>query len=163
MKTLLGRAVYGILGMGIVLAWWTWGPHHDVHTASQKTIPARFGPGGHQLEIDAETTTPATMQVSFEDLSKAVGQQIMLNSSEKISAGMRSWTVDVPAGIGGYIELDTDHPSPGDTITMRVHLDGHLVDEQSDKLDQPLPPNTAFFVQDHFDDYSKAAEEARLQ
>jgi hypothetical protein len=50
-----------------------------------------------------------------------------------------------------------DHPNVGDTLTMRVHMNGKLVDEQTDKLDQPLEPNTAFFVQDHYDDYSLAA------
>jgi hypothetical protein len=39
-------------------------------------------------------------------------------------------------------------------------MNGKLVDEQTDKLDGPLEPNTAFFVQDHNDDYSKAAEQA---
>jgi hypothetical protein len=53
-----------------------------------------------------------------------------------------------------YIELDADHPNAGDTLTMRVHMNGKLADEQTDKLDQPLEPNTAFFVQDHYDDYS---------
>jgi hypothetical protein len=34
------------------------------------------------------------------------------------------------------------------------------VDDQSEQLDSALQPGTAFFLQDQFDDYSKAKEEA---
>ena len=164
MKRLLIRAGFSLLGMVLVLAWWTWGPKgkQQTHT-EQSQIPAKVLGGGQTLEIDAESSSAATMSVSFEDLEKPSGERMLVDSHEKIPAGPHSWTIDVPAGVGGYIELEADHPNPGDTLTMRVHMNGDLVDEQSDKLDSPLQPNTAFFVQDHFDDYSKAAEQTESE
>ena len=97
------------------------------------------------------------MSVTFEQLDKPSGQQELLNSWEDIPAGARSWTILMPAGIGGYVELEATKPSPGAEISMRVRMNGELVDEQADKLEKALEPNTAFFVQNHFDDYSKAA------
>ena len=100
------------------------------------------------------------MRVSFESLSKPSGQRPSLQSSEKIPAGTSSWNIDVPPGVGGYIELDADRPNPGDTLTMRIRMNGRLLDEQTDKLNAPLEPKTAFSLQDHFDDYSDPAQQA---
>ena len=161
MKRLMIRAGFSLLGTALVLGWWTWGPKgKQTSQAEQDHIPAKILDGGQSLEVDAETSTAATMRVSFDQLDRPIGHQAILNSYEKIPAGSRSWTIDVPAGVGGTIELEADHPNPGDTLTMRVHMNGNLVDEQSDKLDGPLEPNTAFFVQDDFDDYSKATEQS---
>ena len=160
MKKLLVRGGLSLVGMAVMLGWWTWGPKEKQTHAEQSQIPAKILTGGQSLEIDAESSSAATMSVSFEDLNKPGGEQMLVDSHEKIPAGPHTWTIDVPAGVGGYIELEADHPNPGDTLTMRVHMNGSLVDEQSDKLDSPLQPNTAFFVQDHFDDYSKAAEQS---
>lgn len=160
MKRLLIRAGLSLLGVAITLSWWTWGPKGKDTHQEQSYIPAKVLGGGQSLEIDAESSSAATMSVTFEDLNKSSGEQMLLDSHEKIPAGPHSWIIDVPAGLGGYIELEADHPNPGDTLTMRVHMNGNLADEQTDKLDQPLEPNTAFFLQDHFDDYSKAAEQS---
>jgi hypothetical protein len=156
LKKLLLRLGLSLLGVAVMLSWWTWGPKQKQTHAEQSHIPAKILAGGESLEIDADTTTAATMRVSFDDLDRPIGQQAILNSFEKIPAGSRSWTIDVPAGVGGLIELEADHPNPGDTLTMRVHMNENLVDEQSETLDQPLEPDTAFFVQKDFDDYSKA-------
>ena len=75
---------------------------------------------------------------------------------------MRSWSVDVPSQVGGYIEIQADSPNVGDKLRMRLKVNGRVVDEQSEKLDQPLQAGTAFFLQDHFQDYSKALVVALL-
>jgi len=157
MNKLLIRGGLSLMCAALTLVWWTYG--RGKPPASQDHIPARVGTGGETLELDAESSSPATVSISFEDLRKALGEQRILNSSEKIPAGSKSWSIDVPSGVGGYIELDADEPRVGDTVTMRVHVNGRLVDTQTDKLDQPLQANEAFFVQDHFDDYSRAGQE----
>ena len=157
LRKLLIRIGTSLLGLAAVLAWWTWGPSSKVGSVkTQASIPVLVGSGGQKLQVDSETSAAAKLRISFEDLSKPVGRQMLLDSWEKIPAGARSWTVDVPAGIGGYIELEAEAPKPGDKLTLRVHVNDKLVDEQSESLDRPLEPNTAFFLQDHFDDYSQA-------
>jgi hypothetical protein len=159
MRKMLLRAGLPLVGVVAMLAWFTYGPKGK-SVASGNHIPAKIGRGGQTLQIDAESSSSATMRVSFEDLSKPVGEQQSLQSWENIPAGTRSWSIDVPPGVGGYIELGADHPNPGDTLAMRVRMNGRLLDEQTDKLDAPLEPNTAFFLQDHFDDYSDPAQQA---
>jgi hypothetical protein len=129
-----------------------------VHSISHP--PAKFAEGGNQLEISVEASTPSAMRIGFEDLRKPVGEQILLNSSEQIPAGSRTWTIDIPSGIGGYIELGADHPNAGDTLTQTVKWNGKEVDQQSEKLEGALQPATAFFVQFHANDYSKHNTEA---
>ena len=158
MKKLILRLGLSALGVVATLLWWT---YHGTGSSAQSTshIPAKVGEGGIQLVVETEATTPATFRINFDDLRKPLGQQILVESWEKIPAGPHSWTVDIPGGIGGYIELEADHPNPGDTLTQRIRVNGKEVDSQSDRLDSALQPNTAFFVQFHRDDFSSAEAE----
>lgn len=157
MKRLVIRLGLSALGVVATLLWWT---YHDKGSSahSMSHIPAKVGDGGNRLEISVEASTPSTMRVSFDDLRKPAGEQILIDSWEKIPAGAHTWAVDVPSGIGGYIELGADNPNPGDTLTQRVKVNGKAVDEQTDRLEGRLQPNTAFFVQFHADDFSGSAE-----
>lgn len=155
MKRLLLRLGLSVLGTVVTLLWWT---YHDKGSSAQSMshIPAKVADGGNQLVIEVEGSTASTMRIDFEDLSKPVGQQILLNAWEKVPAGPHTWTVDIPSGIGGYIEFEADHPNPGDTLTQRVKINGKEVDSQTDRLDSALEPNTAFFVQFERNDFSQA-------
>jgi len=154
LKKLLLRVALSVLGCVATLLWWT---YHDKGSSVQSSshIPAKVAEGGNQLEVSVETTTPCTMRIDFHDLRKPSGSQMLLQSWEKIPAGAHSWTIDVPSGIGGYIELDADHPEPGATLTQRVSINGKETFNETDRLDSPLEPNTAFFVQVYYEDYSK--------
>jgi len=155
MKKLLLRLGLSVLGTIVTLLWWT---YHDKGSNAQSMshIPAKLAEGGNQLLVEVEGSTPSTMRIDFEDLSKPVGQQILMNAWEKVSAGPHTWTVDIPSGVGGYIEFEADQPKPGDTLTQRVKINGKEVDSQTERLDSPLEPNTAFFVQFQRNDFSHA-------
>src|SRR5262245_35797245 len=154
MKRLLIRLGLSVLGTVITLLWWT---YHDrgSNAQSMSHIPTRVAGGGNQLVIDVEASTTSTMRIDFEDLSKPSGQQILLNAREQVPAGPHTWTVDIPNGVGGYIEFEADHPNPGDTLTQRIKVNGKEVDNQSERLDSALQPNTAFFLQFERDDFSR--------
>lgn len=154
LKKLLLRVALSVFGCVATLLWWT---YHDKGSSVQSSshIPAKVAEGGNQLEVSVETTTPCTMRIDFHDLRKPSGSQMLLQSWEKIPAGSHSWTIDVPSGIGGYIELDADHPERGATLTQRVSINGKETFNETDRLDSPLKPNTAFFVQAYYEDYSK--------
>ena len=155
MKKLLLRLGLSVLGTAITLIWWT---YHDKGSNAQSMnhIPARVAQGGNQLVIEVQGSTDSTMRVDFEDVSKPSGQQILLNAWQKVPAGSHSWTIDIPSGIGGYSEFEADHPNPGDLLTQRVKINGKEVDSQTERLDSPLQPNTAFFVQFQRDDFSRS-------
>ena len=157
MNKLFLRIGLSAAGLAVALLWWT---YHDTGSKAQSVshIPAKLAAGGNQLEISADATTASTLRVSFEDLGKPAGQQILIESWEKVPAGSRSWTIDVPGGVGGYIELNADHPNPGDTLTARIKINGQEIDHQTDKLERALEPNTAFFVQFHYEDFSRASK-----
>jgi hypothetical protein len=158
MKRLAIRAGLAILGMVITLAWWTFHPG-DSHTQSLSQIPAKVWSGGSTLEVEVDSTTAATMRISFSRHDQPAGEQQTLETYEKIPAGPHSWTIDVPARVGGYIELGADAPNSGDKLTMKIKSNGHVVNEQSEQLNGVLQPGTAFFVQAFYDDYSNAKAE----
>ena len=108
--------------------------------------------------IQAPSARP-TADVSFSQHDNPAGEQQTVETYEKIAAGTRSWTIDVPAHVGGYIEIGADKPSPGDRLAMKVKSNGRLVNEQTETLDQPLQSGYVFFLQVHYDDYSKAGSE----
>ena len=141
-----------VLGLVLVLGWWTFTGNSISTQKAQDKIPASvFGGGGARIEIEAETTTPARMMVGFSDES---GDR-NLESFEDVAAGTFRWTIDVPKDIGGYVELNATSPKAGDRLKFRILSNGKTVFEDSDELLQPLEPGYAFFVQAYLDDYAK--------
>jgi hypothetical protein len=141
-----------VLGVVLVLGWWTITGNSISTQQAQDKIPASvFGGGAAKVEIEAETTTAARMMVGFSDES---GER-NLESYEDVPAGTYRWTVDVPSDIGGYIELNAVAPKAGDRIKFRILANGRTVFEDQDELLQPLEPGYGFFVQAYIDDYAK--------
>src|SRR5207302_4214802 len=158
MKKLTIRAGLAVVGIAITLTSWTI-QRDDSHTQSSSRIPDKVWSGGHTLRIEVESTSAATMCVSFSQHDRPAGEQQTLETYEKIAAGTHSWMIDVPAHVGGHIEIEAEKPNPGDRLTLKVKSSGKLVDEQTEKLDQPLQSGYAFFLQVHYDDYSNAGSE----
>lgn len=156
MKKMLVRLVLSALGVAVTLLWWTYRDRGS-HAQSLEHIPAEIAGGGNQLEIEATASTAATLRITFEDVNKPAGQQILAEAWEKMPAGTHTWRVNVPAGVGGYIELNADQPNAGDTLSQRIKMNGKSLDEETERLDRPLEPNTAFFVQYHAEDFSAPA------
>jgi hypothetical protein len=144
-----------IAGLAVVLAWWTIRGPGDDHTESTRKIPAVVWDGGAgSMTIHAETSCPAQMRVGFSDHREDVEDPRSLNAWEDIPAGRHSWTIDVPAEVGGYVELSATEPKPGDTLSWSIEAAGTTVDEQSETLEQPLQQGYGFFIQSYFDDYA---------
>ena len=143
-----------LLGLVVVLAWWTIRGPGDSDTETSSSIPTVVWDGGAgQLSIHAETSTPAQMRVSFYEESESDDAR-SLESHEDVTPGIHNWTISVPANVGGYVELSATDPQPGATLSWTLEAAGKLVDEQSERLDQPLQEGYGFFLQTYFDDYA---------
>jgi len=157
------RLIMAALGMAITLAWWTY-RDHGTKTESRDQIPSSvWGGGPARITVEVETTTPSTMRIDFNERGKEPGQGKMLQSWEKIGSGTKTWTVEAPAKVGGYIEFEADHAKVGDRLKWRVSINGEQVGQDEWTLDKELEKNTAMFLQLHFDDYSQAAQEVNGQ
>jgi len=151
MKGLLRSAA----GLALMLGWWTLtGGGDDPNHESASRIPTAVweGGGGH-LAIEADTSSAAQMRVSFSEEDES-GEGRELQTWEDVAAGHHTWTIDVPSGVGGYVELGAVDPKPGDALRWTVTVNGETVDEQSDTLEEPLQKGYAFFLQTYFDDYA---------
>jgi hypothetical protein len=144
--------IKAVLGMVLVLGWWTiTGNSISTEKAVDKIPASVFGGGAAKVEIEAETTTAARMMVGFSD---ATGER-NLESYEDVPAGTYRWTIDVPSDVGGYLELNAVAPKAGDRIKFRILTNGETVFEDQDELLKPLEPGYAFFVQAYIEDYAK--------
>jgi len=144
--------IKAVLGMVLVLGWWTiTGNSISTEKAVDKIPASVFGGGAAKVEIEAETTTAARMMVGFSD---ATGER-NLESYEDVPAGTYRWTIDVPNDVGGYLELNAVAPKAGDRIKFRILTNGETVFEDQDELLKPLEPGYAFFVQAYIEDYAK--------
>jgi hypothetical protein len=47
----------------------------------------------------------------------------------------------------------------GDTLRWTISLNGHAIDEQSDRLDEELKAGYAFFIQSWYENYSEAKKD----
>jgi len=75
---------------------------------------------------------------------------MLLQSWEEIPVSSHTWTIDVPSGIGGYIELDADQPNSGDALTQHIKIKGKQTFDQTNRLNGSLEPSTSFFVQAYY-------------
>jgi hypothetical protein len=141
-----------VLGMVLVLGWWSFTGNSISTSPTTDKIPASvWGGGAGVLEIEAETTTPARMSLSF----SRDAQDEHIETYEDVPAGTFRWKIDVPSATSGYVELNALAPKPGDRVQFRILSNGRAVFEDVEQLDQPLEPGYAFFVQAYFDDYAK--------
>lgn len=96
--------------LALVLGWWTLqgkltgdskGP------ATSDKIPSKLWEGGGtMLTIDVESSDPAVLRAYFASTAENEGTPMRsLDTYEKVAAGEHSWTVDVPATVGGNLEF----------------------------------------------------------
>jgi len=139
MKNLAIRAGLAILGVVVMIAWWTIrGDKSDTTSKTESRIPAKVWEGGATLTIELETSEAARMYVSFG------GEDRSLEAREQIQAGRHSWTIDVPPTASAYVTVSAEDPKVGAKLSWTVTVNGRVIDQQSEELTAPLQPGYAF-------------------
>jgi len=164
MDTLVRKVLGAIAGVAICIAIWT---IQDKLSAggdadSADSIPTQvWGGGAGTVTIQAEVNQPAILTASFENnLAIDDPNHEYLESWQKIPAGTHTFNIDVPANVGGSVELRVDEPTVGASIKIAVLIDGRVVSESSDHLDAPLEAGYGFAAGMELEDYAggKVAE-----
>ena len=155
MQGLIKKAVGTLLGLAVVLGYWTF-VDSGTKTESADKIPAKVWVGGAgTMQVESDATSAAQMRVSFYERSESDDAK-SLETYEDVSPGFHVWTIDLPANTGGYVELNAVKPKVGDKLSMKVLINGKVAYEENSTLEQELQPNYAFFTQAYFDDYAQA-------
>jgi hypothetical protein len=145
------RAVMTVLGVLVTLAWWSFRGGDSNSTQVDKIPATVFGGGGGKVTIEVQTTCAARFSMSFsgnEDDSRS------MDAVEVVEPGTHSWTIDVPRGVGGYVDFTAVEPKVCDRLSWRLLANGQIADEQFDELKEPLQSGYAFGLTAAFDDYS---------
>ena len=151
--SIVKRAAFGIMGTVGVLAYWSLRGSNSSSKASEGIPPQVWGGGGAKLSVDVESSAPARFSITFDERNKTDARS--LETWTKVGPGPHSWTVDVPARVGGYIDFDAEDPKVGDQLHFKIMINNQIVDEQADTLKEPLQSGYAFGIQAHFEDYSR--------
>ncbi len=158
MKNLLIRGGFAVLGMVLVLGWWTIKGRNDSgNSATSDKIPSKVWEGGAgTVTIEAESSAPATLRAYFSSAEKSESgtPNRSLEAWEKFPAGQHTWTIDVPAGTSGSLEFEAVGPKPGSTLSWTVRAGDKQIAQETEKLEQPLRANEAFFLQVEVDDFA---------
>jgi hypothetical protein len=161
MGSLPKRLLVGVLGVAVTLGYWTvkgWAPEAN---ATVSHIPDKvWDGGGGKVVVEAETTDAARVSLSF-DTNDPVGDSghRMLETWERVGGGLHTWVIDVPAGVGGTVEIDAESPRVGSRVRIAVKVDGRTAAEDTQVLNEPLRAGYGFFAQVALDDYAKGVVE----
>lgn len=148
---MLKKLFMTVLGVVVMLTWWTIRGSHAPPEEVVESIPAKvWDGGGGTLSIDLDTNVAGKLSIGFDG-----EKERSMTAIEKAAPGTHSWTVEVPRGSGGYIEFNAEAPQPGAKMSWTLRHDGRLIASQTETLDRPLQNNEAFFLQEYFDDYSQ--------
>jgi hypothetical protein len=157
MNSLVKRVLVAGAGMVLVLGWWTIeGKFSGTTTAASDRIPAKLWEGGGTtLTIETESSDPAVLRALFESTTRTNGTPVRsLDSFEKIAAGHHTWTVDVPATVGGDLEFEAENPKSGSRLSWTVRAGDKVLKQEASTLDSALRANEAFFLKLDTDDFS---------
>ena len=148
------RILSTLLGLVVVLTWWTIRGDRSPPEEQLQGIPAKvWDGGGGTLAIEVDASTDATLSIDFHERRDGGRNS---NAREKVGPGAHSWSIEIPPNAGGYIEFEADAPQPGAKLSWTIRRDGRSIASGEETLDQPLGKNEAFFLQEYYDDYSKA-------
>ena len=157
MSGLLKRAAMTILGVVVMLGFWTvksW--FTDEASASLSHIPQKvWDGGGGTVVFEVESSDPARVSISFET-NDAVNSEDhkFLESWERVGAGAHTFSIEVPSSVGGTAEISAENPKIGSRVRIAVKVDGRIVAEDFSTLTEPLQPGYGFFAQVHLEDYA---------
>ncbi len=156
MTGLLKRGALTILGVAVTLGFWTVRDRFtDRASASLSRIPNKVWSGGNRIEVEVETSARARVSASFEtgNAPDDASHQY-LETWEKVEPGRHTFTIDVPAQVGGMVEIDSEDPKVGDTVRIALKVGGSVVAEDRATLSEPLRPGYGFFAQLYLDDFA---------
>jgi hypothetical protein len=155
MSSLLKWVSKTAAGVALMIAWWTikGPPADDPNRETASAIPATvWEGGGGRFAIEADTTTAARIEVSFEEKGET-GDERWLEASEEVAPGHHSWTIDVPSDVGGYVALEAVDARAGDEVRWTLAVNGEAIDEQWDGIDEAVGDSGAF-IEAYVDDYA---------
>lgn len=161
MKQLAQRLVVAVLGVAATLAWWTFrgGGSSGKELAS---MPAQVWSGGAGVTIEAELSHAGFVRAVFER-RKPGGKEHeheLLTVHHKLPPGAHSFSLAVPDGVSGSVEVEVDPANTPVGASTRVALvAGGKRHEDKQSLSAPLGKGEALFAQIELDDWAKGVLE----
>ena len=158
------RALLAILGVAIMLTWWTFtGKNHASDGArSLSKIPAKIlGGGGKKVVIHVDTTGPAELSIDTyvpRKPGQSIDDQARESDREKFDAGHHTWAVELGPTAEGDIQLEAVNPPAGTRLGWSITVDGKKLADEAETLTEPLKSGEAFFLQANLEEKEQQSQ-----
>ena len=157
---MLKKLLMTVAGVAVMLGYWSIKGRFskgDDPSVKEGSIPTKvLGGGGGLIDVEAETSGEGVVSVVFESNNDGVGdaEHKFVETWEKISPGVHTYTIDVPPNVGGSIEVRMDDPPVGSKVRAAFKLHGSTVAEDTQTLPEPLKPGYGFSARVQVEDYT---------
>jgi hypothetical protein len=142
------KLLVGVLGVVAALVWMSRpGQGGEEYTELDRMPAVAFGGGAGTLSLRFEVNRPAMLRATFSQYDEDEDEEAGTYVTEELDPGSYARSVDVGPDTYVYFELGIPDATVGATIDWTVFLDGEEIVRESERLDEPLKANYAFFVQ----------------
>jgi len=157
LKSMAGKLISTLLGLGLVLAWWTIRGPSDVPGRTQDNqIPAQIWEGGeNQLQVKVTSNTQGRAYLSFEapDPNKP-DETRWFEATEIKEPGSYDWTIAFPKDtFSGLVEFGAVEPKVGDKLEWEVFFNGKSIQKDTKLLEKPLEPGWGMALQVELEEF----------
>jgi hypothetical protein len=135
--SLVKRVISSVLGLVLVLSWWTFrgwacNSHEEVARMPEKVFGGSAGP----VKIEVETSQRATMRASFAR-EKSFDRHESLDAHQELPPGKHTFQIYVEPETSVHVEVDVRDPEPGSSLSWTVRVGGQEVLTEDDRAEEP--------------------------
>jgi len=138
MKKVASKLIFALIGMLLVLGYWTFIDKKPISTGSSHIPDKILGGGGDRLVIDVDINGKAQLGMMVDRPHKPNSDQPFEEDYQNLDPGHHSFVVELAPGVTGTIDLRALEPHVGNTIGWTVTRNGKQIAQESDTLDKPL-------------------------
>lgn len=153
------KTVSSALGLVLFIGWINLkGGDDEVHVEHLTELPAAvFDGGGGVVGIELELNEPAELHATFERWNES-DESETVSVVRVLEPGDHSFEVDLSEDAYAFFQVGMDEPPVGAEMSWRVTLDGELLNEETQRLDEPLDPRYAFALIQEIEDVVELAD-----
>jgi hypothetical protein len=143
MKNLAVKLGFAVIGLCLMLGYWTFFDKKPVSTGASHIPDKVLGGGGDSLIIDLDINGKAQVGMLLEQPRKPDGDQPTEEYYQNLDPGHYSFTVELAPKTMGTVDLRALQPQIGNKLSWTVTRNGKQIAQDSDTLDKPLQPGYA--------------------
>ena len=138
MKNLALKIGSSVLGLIVVLGYWTFFDRKPAAKGTSHMPGMVLGGGGDKLTVDVDVNGKVQVGMMVEEPRRADGSQPIEEYYENLDPGHHSFVIELAPETTGVVDLRALEPKIGNKLSWTVTRNGKQIAQESDTLDKPL-------------------------